>query len=430
MIARTITVPTTTPAYPMPGSQVSGDQTCCSLDTLVQPHFFCGQLLTDQDLMSLLRWGQDKLRLARYRHGWGVVCGLDVHCVPQQADQVMVSPGYAISCCGDDIVVALPYSVNLADVCRSEPDPCEPRMGQSAQGGESPPVTLFGCSWPADEIRVVELVLHYREEGAEPQTPLGRNACSQLSACEYGRMRETHSVTWHADTISSDPVTAAAERWRTAYRQSLAVVPAFLDWWRGQQSPNGKDVRKWLLDWIKKYPLHQFCSLWDCLCTMEDAEFTEARVAQIIFWLALDYRNAFLACDCYRCLEGQGVPLARVWLRVGNNHGQRACHVLAIDTSPPYRRLLSPECWPAPLGQANVGPVIWRRVEEACAVLTNLGIRVHGDEPYPMPTTVSGLAQTFGEDLFLSCGQGTVVQWVDMGPGWGRRVVGFRSSGD
>src|SRR5262245_59204059 len=86
------------------GCAPSAEQ-CCSLDCLEQPRFFCGQLLTDQDLTALLRWTQDKLRLGRYRHGWGVVCGLEVHCDPRQPGWVIVSPGYAVSCCGDDIIV-------------------------------------------------------------------------------------------------------------------------------------------------------------------------------------------------------------------------------------------------------------------------------------------------------------------------------------
>ena len=60
-----------------------GPADACTLECLEHPKFFCGQLLTDQDLTSLVQWVQNKSRLLRYRHGWGVVCGLDVRCQPQ-----------------------------------------------------------------------------------------------------------------------------------------------------------------------------------------------------------------------------------------------------------------------------------------------------------------------------------------------------------
>src|SRR5262247_2025944 len=90
---------------PCPCGCAPCDEPCCRLDCLERPRFFCGQLLTDQDLMALLGWTQDKLRLGRFRHGWGVVCGLEVHCYAQKPGWVLVKPGYAISCCGDDIIV-------------------------------------------------------------------------------------------------------------------------------------------------------------------------------------------------------------------------------------------------------------------------------------------------------------------------------------
>src|SRR2546427_6668354 len=100
------------------------EDVCCRLDCMVQPRFFCGQLLTDQDMMALVGWTQDKLRLARFRHGWGVVCGLEVHCDPKDPEGIIVGPGYALSCCGDDIVVCEDALLSLADVCKEEKDPC------------------------------------------------------------------------------------------------------------------------------------------------------------------------------------------------------------------------------------------------------------------------------------------------------------------
>ena len=78
---------------------------CCELECLIQPRFYCGQLLTDQDLTVLLDWVKGKTRLARYRHGWGVVCGLEVQCQTMPGSEMLlkVTPGYAINGCTGDL---------------------------------------------------------------------------------------------------------------------------------------------------------------------------------------------------------------------------------------------------------------------------------------------------------------------------------------
>ena len=79
---------------------------CGGLECLCRPRFFAGQLLTEEDLNRLERYVVDKNRLHnRYLHGWGVVCGLEVVCDPCGSGHVIVRTGYALSPCGDDIVV-------------------------------------------------------------------------------------------------------------------------------------------------------------------------------------------------------------------------------------------------------------------------------------------------------------------------------------
>src|SRR5438477_11652984 len=78
---------------------------CGGLTCFCRPRFFAGQVLTEADLNRLEQYTVDKNRLHnRYLHGWGVVCGLDVVCDPC-AGGVVVRPGYALSPCGDDIIV-------------------------------------------------------------------------------------------------------------------------------------------------------------------------------------------------------------------------------------------------------------------------------------------------------------------------------------
>ena len=103
---------------------------CGGLECLCRPRFFAGQLLTEEDLNRLDRYIVEKNKLHnRYLHGWGVVCGLEVFCHPCEG-QVTVTSGYALSPCGDDIVLCANDVVNVCDLiqrCRErERLDCEP----------------------------------------------------------------------------------------------------------------------------------------------------------------------------------------------------------------------------------------------------------------------------------------------------------------
>ncbi|MCB1928964.1 MAG: hypothetical protein KDH17_13130 [Rhodocyclaceae bacterium] len=97
---------------------------CGGLECLCRPRFFPGQLLTDEDLNRLEQYviGKNRLR-NRYLHGWGVACGLEVRCDPCDPAQVVVHNGYALSPCGDDIVVGGDQAVDICALIRE----CAPR---------------------------------------------------------------------------------------------------------------------------------------------------------------------------------------------------------------------------------------------------------------------------------------------------------------
>lgn len=117
-------------ADPRPACPVCGGLKC-----LCRPRFFPGQLLSDDDLNRLQRYVIDKNKLHnRYLVGWGVACGLEVSCSPCEADSVLVRAGYALSPCGDDIVVCGDQSVpicRLIDACRPPQPVCDPPYGSA-----------------------------------------------------------------------------------------------------------------------------------------------------------------------------------------------------------------------------------------------------------------------------------------------------------
>lgn len=120
---------TTDPCAPCPE--------CGGLECLCRPRFFAGQLLTEADLNRLDHYILAKNRLHnRHLHGWGVSCGLEVVCHPC-GNQVIVRAGYALSPCGDDIILCSDVPVDICQLitgcCEPEPDDCFPQRPRPAE---------------------------------------------------------------------------------------------------------------------------------------------------------------------------------------------------------------------------------------------------------------------------------------------------------
>jgi len=423
----------------------SCDGTCCSLDCIVKPRFFCGQLLTDADLSALLKWARDRFALSRYRHGWGVVCGLDVRCDSQTATSVIVTPGYAVNCCGDDVIVCAEATLDLKDACREHEDPCAdlrrevqgkrladavrlsgatleitvPKPGQitSSGGPITPnPVQIDNLNG----ARAVDIYLSYTEQPSDPSTALGRSSCKQTPECEYSRARESYKLSWETGVEGTDPVRARAQAWHEGYGKCLDVLTSFRK--RFPQTLPGIEVRGWLLRWIDEHPQYQVCGLRETICAQPDNYFgSEQNLVTVLFQLVQSCRNAYLQCNCFSCDEDTRVPLARVWVKPDN--GTTDCRIVAIDQYPPYRRPIQPECWPAPLGSVNVGRFIWHRREEVCTAVRDLGLSVDFAN-FGLPTKLVDLQERLSCNLFVECGQHRTALLFDAGP-LGNRVVGF-----
>jgi hypothetical protein len=151
---------------PDPSCQPCPD--CGGLECLCRPRFFAGQLLTEQDLNRLDHYITEKHKLHnRHLFGAGVVCGMVVTCAPCD-ERVNVSAGYALSPCGEDIVVCKPDSV---DICA---------LIQRCREPEGPDCRPFGRR---DDCEDVEeewvLAVRYAEHPSMPQTPIiGPASCA------------------------------------------------------------------------------------------------------------------------------------------------------------------------------------------------------------------------------------------------------------
>jgi hypothetical protein len=156
--------------------------TCCQLLCFERPNYFCGHLLTDDDLSLAQKYVIEKNKLYnRYLHGSGVVCGLRLTCDPDCYGYIRIGDGYAIDDCGNDLIVCEARSFDVLHaasekgyVVRPEPlDPCKPEE-------------LPGCEKP----QCFYVALCYAEEKAEYTTPFNTGCKSGPSDCEPTRVRE------------------------------------------------------------------------------------------------------------------------------------------------------------------------------------------------------------------------------------------------
>jgi hypothetical protein len=140
---------------------------CPGLECHCRPRYFAGQVLDAADLNADQAYIRHKQRLHNlYLHGWGVVCGLEVVCHPDCEGWVRVGQGYAISPCGDDVVVCRDEDVDvlarIRQCCgeerRRRPDDCTPYGGTQADCGDTD-----GCWY---------LILAYEETPTRAMTAL------------------------------------------------------------------------------------------------------------------------------------------------------------------------------------------------------------------------------------------------------------------
>jgi hypothetical protein len=172
------------------GGACAGATGLVGSSAFVRPRFFAGMLLTEDDLQAIEDYALAKRRLTnRHMFGPGVVCGLDVDCDPCKPGWITVNPGYALDCCGNDIVVGCPESLDalvLLDDLRKKQgldcgDPCE---DQSERG--------------------YLLVVSYAEQPTDPVAPYVQDDCA-VGDCDFSRVREGYRFELAYDVQEPDP---------------------------------------------------------------------------------------------------------------------------------------------------------------------------------------------------------------------------------
>lgn len=195
----------------------SANASCgCNPGVLVRPSFFAGQLLTDDDLQALTDYTVTKQRLHnRFLVGSGVACGLAVTCHPCGGGRVIVQPGYAVDCCGNEILVPCAVDLDITTMVRALKismhgqdcgDPCaDPVKDRSKQSraallAASPNMRVASTGHPGapsspDDFQKTErgrrycLYLNYCEEPADLVAPYSQDDSCAVT-CQPSRLRE------------------------------------------------------------------------------------------------------------------------------------------------------------------------------------------------------------------------------------------------
>ena len=222
------------------GGSCGGDCGCgspgtscgCNPGVLVKPNFFAGQLLTDDDLQALSNYVVTRQRLHnRVLVGSGVACGLAVTCHPCGGGRVIVEPGYALDCCGNEIVVPCPVELDINAMVHALRismqgqdcgDPCaEPvkdrskqsRAAQPSAVGSGAPVPGTGqpgtSTTSADDEKPERgrrycLYVNYCEEPTDLVAPYTQDD-SCAATCQPSRLREGFNFELRCPTEDPEP---------------------------------------------------------------------------------------------------------------------------------------------------------------------------------------------------------------------------------
>ena len=164
----------------------------CQTQSYVRPRFFAGQLLTEDDLQALSDYVLTKNRLHnRHFMGDGVVCGLQVTCNPCGGGKLVVQPGHALDCCGNDLVLECAVELDAIAMVRDLRrnllggydcgDPCADRKpnGDKRDKTQKDPTPRHYC-----------LYVRYSEEASDPVAPYATDEPCGPASCETTRVRE------------------------------------------------------------------------------------------------------------------------------------------------------------------------------------------------------------------------------------------------
>jgi DNA-binding beta-propeller fold protein YncE len=164
----------------------------CSPEAYSRNNYFTGKLMVERDFTDEQRYMREKLRIHHQRlHGTGVVCGLKLraHEPPCEDRYVILEPGSAVDCCGQDILVVREDVVDLHGF---------DAMQEVLRLAEDPET-------PADRSWDLQLCIRYAECPDEDVPVLYDECGCDDSRCAPNRILESYAVELRVNPAIAGP---------------------------------------------------------------------------------------------------------------------------------------------------------------------------------------------------------------------------------
>ena len=144
--------------------------------------YFHGMLMTDRDFTEEQIYLNEKRKLLNQRlHGWGVVCGLKVKPTTTAGPNIVVEPGLALDCRGNEILVCEEQTIDLsAKVCSST------RTEQSVDCGDIPK--------GEQEHPTLYVMIKYKERFTDQVSVYAPGGSCEEKVCDYNRTQEGYCI--------------------------------------------------------------------------------------------------------------------------------------------------------------------------------------------------------------------------------------------
>ncbi|MEP6859872.1 MAG: hypothetical protein ABJE66_04590 [Deltaproteobacteria bacterium] len=156
----------------------------CQASALTRNYYFTGKLMVERDFTDEQHYFRERLRLHNQRsHGSGVVCGLAVTQHTSQACRdryLLLEPGSAIDCCGEDILVTAEDTIDL----------------------QSFPAVKALYDYPDGKDHVLQIAICYRECPTEEIPVLYDDCACDDSQCAPNRILESYTIDVIVDAVT------------------------------------------------------------------------------------------------------------------------------------------------------------------------------------------------------------------------------------
>lgn len=147
----------------------------CDYNNFKRARYFHGMLMTDRDFKEEQSYHNEKRKLlTKMLHGWGVVCGLGIKATKPVSSKIIITPGMALDCEGNEILVCEDFEVNLKqeDICPDKSDPC--------------PKKEMDCKY--------YIAIKYNEASTDTVPVYATGGGCEEKVCNYSRTREGFCV--------------------------------------------------------------------------------------------------------------------------------------------------------------------------------------------------------------------------------------------